>query len=316
MAVANLGDSVATTLRNVSKTIADNVTNDNGFLAHLDKKGNIKKSVSGGREIDEAVMYGTNASVQFYSGYDAFTPPTTQEVVDLATFNWKQLGGFIAISGLEKIQNRGPEQRFDYVETRIKQLTANMKNTFATSLYSLGTGSAGKELGGLQLLVSDDPTAAGTVGGINQVTNTFWRNQYSAAAATTNATIQNRMNLMWLATKRGADQTDLILADNDMYTYYWESLQTRQRFTGEFGDAGGGELAYKKAMVLYDDQCPDKHMYMLNTDYIYFKYAQGRWFEAGDKRTITNADYDVIPLFVAGNLTIANRARSGVIIAS
>lgn len=313
----NLGDSVATTLRNVSKTIADNVTNDNAFLKVLNDKGNVKKSVSGGREIDEAVLYGVNNSVQFYSGYDAFTPPTVQEVIDLATYNWKQLGGFIAISGLEQIQNRGPEQRFDYVETRIKQLRANMSNTFATSLYSVGTGSAGKELGGLQLLVADDPTAAGTVGGINQVTYSFWRNQYSAAAATTSSSIQGRMNTSWLATKRGADQVDLILADNDMYTYYWESLQAKQRFTSDdFGDGGGGDLLYKKARVHYDDQCPDKHMYMLNTDYLFFKYAEGRWFEAGKKRTIQNADYDVIPLFVAGNLTCSNRARQGVIIAS
>lgn len=317
MAFPNLGDSVATTLRNVSKTIADNVTNDNGFLSHLDKKGNIKKSVSGGREIDEAVMYGSNSSVQFYAGYDTFTPPTDQNVVDLATYNWKQLGGFIAISGLEKIQNRGPEQRFDYVETRIKQLKANMSNTFATSLYSLGTGSAGKELGGLQLLVADDSSAAGTVGGINQVTYPFWRNQFSAAAATSDTTIGARMNAMWLATKRGADQVDLILSDDDMYTYYWTSLQAKQRFTTEdFGDGGGGDLLYKKARVLYDDQCPNKHMYMLNTDYLYFKYAEGRWFEPGSKRTISNADYDVIPLFVAGNLTCSNRARQGVIIAS
>jgi hypothetical protein len=315
---ANLGDLISTTLRNVSKSMADNVSHDNGFLAHMDQKGNIKKSVTGGREIDEAVMYGTNNSVQWYDGYDTFTPPTTdQEVVDLATYNWKQIGGFIAVSGKEQMQNRGKEQRFDFVETRIKQLNANMKNTFGTSLYSAGTGSAGKELGGLQLLVSDDPTAAGTVGGINQVTFTFWRNKYSAAAATTSATVQGRMNNMWLQTKRGADQIDLILADDTMYTYYWESLQANQRFMGDnFGDAGGGELRYKKAKVLYDSECPDKHMYMLNTDYLFFKYAEGRWFDVGKNRTIQNADYEVVPLFCMGNLTTSNRALQGVIIAS
>jgi hypothetical protein len=183
---ANLGDLIATTLREVSSGIADNVTNDNGFLAHLNGKNNIKKSITGGREIDEAIMYGSNNSVQWYDGYDTFVPPTSdQEVIDLATYNWKQLGGFVAVSGKELAMNRSEEQRYEFVEVRLKQLTANMKNTFATSLYSLGTGSAGKELGGLQLLIADDPTAAGTVGGINQVTNVFWRNQYSAAAATT-----------------------------------------------------------------------------------------------------------------------------------
>lgn len=314
---ANLGDLVATTLRNVSKNIADNVTNDNSFFRRLNEKGNIKKSVSGGREIDEAVLYGTNSSVQFYDGYDAFTPPTTQEAVDLATFNWKQLGGFVSISGREAMINRGPEQRFDFVETRTKQLIANMQNTFSTSLYSDGTGSAGKELGGLKLLVADDPTAAGTIGGINQVTNTFWRNQYSAAAATTNANINTRMNASWITTKRGRDTPDMILSDSYMYQLYWESLQALQRFTNDsFGDRGGGELKYKSADVVYDDQCPLKHMYLLNTDYLFFKYAEGRWFDVGKNRTIQNADYDVIPVFVMGNLTIGNRARQGVIIAS
>ena len=315
---ANLGDLVATTLRNVSKTIADNVTNDNGFLAHLDAKGNIKKSVSGGREIDEAIMYGTNNSVQWYDGYDTFTPPTSdQEVIDLATFNWKQIGGFIAVSGKEEAMNRSEEQRFDFVETRLKQLSANMKNTFSTSLYSLGTGAAGKELGGLRLIVADDSTAAGTIGGINQVTNTFWRNKFSPAAATTSSTVQGRFNSMWLQTKRGKDQTDLILCDDDFYGYYWASLQVNQRFMGDsFGDAGGGDLMFKKAKVIYDDQCPDKRAYFLNTDYIFLKYAQGRWFDVGKSRQIQNADYSVTPLFCMSNMTVSNRARQGVIIAT
>jgi hypothetical protein len=317
MAAANLGDLVATTLRQVNKNIADNVTNDNSFFRRLNEKGNIKKSVSGGREIDESIMYGTNSSVQFYDGYDTFTPPTDQNVVDLATYNWKQLGGFISISGKESMMNRGPEQRFDFVETRTKQLIANMQNTFSTSLYSDGTGSAGKELGGLKLLIADDPTAAGTIGGINQVTNTFWQNSYSAAAATTNANINSRMNSMWLSTKRGRDNTDMILADSYMYQLYWESLQALQRFSNDgFGDRGGGELKYKSADVVYDDQCPSKHMYFANTDYLFFKYAEGRWFDVGKNRTIQNADYDVVPVFVMGNLTCGNRKRQGVIIAS
>lgn len=262
-------------------------------------------------------MYGSNSSVQFYDGYDAFTPPIDQNVIDLATFNWKQLGGFIAVSGKEAMMNRTQEQRFDFVEVRTKQLIANMQNTFATSLYSDGTASAGKELGGLKLLIADDPTAAGTIGGINQVANTFWRNQFSAAAATTNANINTRMNSMWLSCKRGRDTTDMILTDTVMYQYYWESLQALQRFTNDgYGDRGGGELKYKSADVIYDDQCPAKHMYFINSDYVFFKYADGRWFDVGKNRTIQNADYDVVPVFVMGNLTVANRARQGVVIAS
>lgn len=312
----NVGDLVATTLRNVGPGWADNVTSDNALLHYLKKRGNVRKYAGGGRTIDEAVLHGSNSSVQFYSGYDTFTPPTTgQEVIDLASFNWKQLGGFVAISGLETVQNMEENRRKDWLKARMEQLKANLENTFATSCYSSGTGSGGKELGGLGLLVDDDPTSAGTIGGIDQVANSFWRNQYSAAAATTSSNIKSRMNSMWLATKRGADKVDLILADDVMYTYYWESLQDQVRFkSSEKADAGFDAIAYKSADVLHDGECTSKHMYFLNTKYLAFRYAPGHWFQAGEKRKVTNADYDVIPMFVMGNFTISNRARQGVII--
>jgi hypothetical protein len=317
----DVGDLVATTLRNVSKDIADNVTNDNALLRYLQKGGRIREQRDGGREIDEAVLYGTNSSVQFYDNYDTFTPPTTgQEVIDLAIYAWKQQGGFVSISGKEKKMNAGEYRRFEFAKVRIQQLKANLSNQFATSSYSLGTGSGGKELGGLQLLVQDLPTAAGTVGGINQVTNPFWQNKFSAAVSTDATTILGRMQNMYLQTKRGMDHVDLILADDDMFGYFWSYLGSIQRITSaDRGGSGyeGDELYFKNGIpVVYDDQCPNKHMYFLNTKYLGFKYAPGGWFEQGERRQVTNADYEVIPVFTMGNFTCGNRARQGVIIAS
>jgi hypothetical protein len=51
-----------------------------------------------------------------------------------------------------------------------------MKNKMGAAVYADGTGSGGKEIGGLALLVPDAPTA-GTVGGINRATWAFWRSQ-------------------------------------------------------------------------------------------------------------------------------------------
>lgn len=318
MAAANVGALVATTLRNRRKSLADNVSNHNALLSRMDKKGQIKEVAQGGRTIFEPLIHGSNSSVQFYDGYDTFTPPTvTQETIDGAEYDWKQLGGFVAISGREAVLNSGKAQVIDLVEARIKQLQAQLRNTASTSLYSDGTGSSGKEFGGLRLIVADDPTAAGTVGGINQVTNSFWRNYYSAAAATTKSNIKDRMNAAWLNTIRGQDKVDLILADDDMFNYYWTSLQEQARFTDpKMADAGFTSLKYMSADCVYDDACPDKHMYFLNTDTLAFRYAPNRWFDVGSERQVLNADYSVTPVWVMGNLTCSNRARNGVIIGS
>ena len=84
--------------------------------------------------------------------------------------------------GKELAMNRGKAAVIDLLEARIKHLKANLRNTAAASLYSDGTGSGGKEFGGLKLLIADAPSGAGVVGGIDQAANAFWRNKVSASA--------------------------------------------------------------------------------------------------------------------------------------
>ena len=223
----------------------------------------------------------------------------------------------MAFSGLESIQNRGPEQAIDIVEARIKKLEANLKNQFSTSLFSDGTGSGGKEFGGFRLFVQDNPAAAGTVGGINQVTNAFWRNQVSASATFTTANAMQRMNTLYLQCIRGKEAPDLIAADANTFGVYESTQQQLQRFTSEkLAAAGFLSYRYKGADVVYDDSCPVNRMYFLTTDSFAFRYAKDRWFSVGDTRNVTNADYEVTPIWVAGNLTCNNRALNGVLIAS
>lgn len=318
MAAADLTEFVVASARNWSKKFQDNITLNNAMLNRLEKKGRIVK-ISGGRTIDEALIYPTNGngSIKWYQGYDSFTPPTSSEVLDAAEFQWKQLAGFITISGIEKIQNSGEYKRYDYADARLAALEALMRNAVGLSIFSDGTGSGGKELGGLQLLVADDPTAAGTVGGINQVTFTFWRNQFSPAAATSATNIRDRMDDMYLNTQRGTDVVDLWLADKTMYQYYWSSLQENARYTQtDMADAGFTSIKFMNSDVVFDVNCPSKHMYAINSDTIKLKAAPDRLFDIGKARTIQNADYDVIPAFFAGNFTVNQRNLNGVIIAS
>lgn len=313
MATINIGEIVATTLRNRQGELADNVTNHNALFMRLNKKGNIRP-LDGGRTIVQELEYAENSTVAWYSGYEPLNT-TPQEVFDAAEYDWKQLAGTVSISGLEEVKNSGKEAIINLLDARISNLRKSLRNTASTAIYADGTGSSGKELGGLQLLIDDDPTASATVGGINQNTHIFWRNQYSAAAATSAGNILTRMNSMWLSCIRGTDKPDFIAADDDMYTYFEASLQQNQRFTDASMAAAGFEsLKYKTADVFYDDQCPDKHMYFVNTDYLFLRPHKARQFVPLDDRNSLNQDAKVIPVVWAGNMTCSNRSLQGVII--
>ena len=304
---------VTTTLAGYSKTLADNVTNNNSLLRHIDKKGN--KSPATGRTIVQELEYATNSTTKWYSGYEVLDT-STSNVFTAAEFNYKQLAGNVVISGLEQVENSGPEQIFNLLKSRIRNLEKSLKNTMAAALYADGTGTDSKELGGLQLLVPG--TVGNTVGGINSTTYSFWQNQvydFSTESVTASATtIQTAMNTLWLACIRGADRPDVIVGDTTYFGFYWASLQTNQRFTSdESAAAGFMNLMFMDAPVYYDDQCPATKMYFLNTDYLFLRYAEGREFVPLGEKASVNQDALVMPVAWAGNMAASNRARQGVI---
>ena len=304
---------VTTTLAGYSKTMADNVTNNNALLRHIDRNGN--KSPATGRTIVQELEYAANSTTKWYSGYEVLDT-STSNVFTAAEFNYKQLAGNVVISRLEQVENSGSEQIFNLLKSRIRNLEKSLKNDMATALYADGTGTDSKELGGLQLIVPG--TVGNTVGGINSGTYTFWKNQvydFSTETITASATtIQAAMNALWLACIRGADRPDVIVGDSTYFGFYWASLQTNQRFTSdESASAGFMNLMFMDAPVYYDDQCPSAKMYMLNTDYLFLRFAEGREFVPLGEKASVNQDALVMPVAWAGNLTVSNRARQGVI---
>lgn len=313
---SSFSDIITTTLQGYSGTIADNITNHNALLRQIDRKGN--KQVATGRSIVQEIEFSENSTVAYYSGSETLDT-TAQETFTAAEYNYKQLAGNVVITGLEEIQNSGREAVHNLLKARIKNLERSLKNTVATGLYAAGTGSGGKEIGGLQLLVAD--TNTNTVGGISGNTYSWWRNyvyDFSTNSVTPSATtIGTAMQTAWLNVIRGTDKPDMICADSIYYRYYWDSLLANQRFMDDKGaGAGFTNLVYQgNVPVIYDDQCPASHMYMLNTDFLFLRPAKGREFKPlGDKASV-NQDAIVMPVVWAGNMTTSNRSLQAVICA-
>lgn len=324
MASPNLSEIITTTLRNRSGKLADNVTKNNALLRRLSEKGKVKP-VSGGRTIVQELEYAENSTYKRYSGYELLDIDVS-DVFSAAEFNYAQAAVAVSISGLELLQNSGKEQVIDLLESRIGNAERTMQNNISTDCYSDGTASGGKQIGGLQLLVADTPTS-GTVGGIDRATWTFWQNESfsgvtDGGAAVAAANIQSYMNRVYLNVSRGTDRTDLIIADNNYFRFYWESLQAIQRISSDnMGKAGFMSLKFMDADVVFDGGyqgtsggSPANHMYFLNTNYIYFRPHRDRNMVPLDPdRFATNQDAMVKLIAFAGNMTLANAFLQGVL---
>lgn len=344
MAFANtaVSDAIATEIQSRNKVLADNVTNNNALLRQLKRKGNVK-TVSGGNVIMEELMYTdpTTITANSYSGYELLNVSENSPISG-AQFSFSQYYSSVTISGLQMLQNSGPEQMIDLLEGRHKVAEAQLMNRIDYDLYQDGTGNSGKNLTGLAAAVPDDPTT-GTYGGIPRGTWAFWRPQkYSGVtdggAAVSSANIMQYMTTLALRLVRGSDKPDLFIASANYYGFYVNALQAIQRISSNNGSANagggfgpelefyGGGMAAKVVMgggisgavspTQLTSGATTDHMWTLNTNYLYFRPHRDRNFvPIGGERQAVNQDAIVKFIGWAGNLTCCGSEFQGVLIA-
>lgn len=314
MAFPNVSDILATTIESRTRQIADNVTKNNAILSKLSMRGKIK-TFSGGSKIYQELSFAENSNAGWYSGYDLL-PVGVSDVISAAEYSIKQAAVPVTISGLEQLQNAGREQMIDLMESRLGVAESTIANLISGGLYSDGTGSANKEIDGLNAAVVAAPTT-GTYGGIDRATWTFWRNQIQSAALTA-ANIQENFNGLWAKTVRGMDRPDLIMLDNNLWALYVASLQAQQRFMDpQVGQLGFPALKYMDADVVLDGGiggfCPADTGFFLNCNYIHYRpHSQRNMVPLSpNRRYAVNQDAEVQILGWAGNLTTSGAQFQG-----
>lgn len=324
MASPNISEIVTTTIQSRTGILADNMSKNNALLYMLNKKGKMKK-FSGGDVILQELMYQENTNTQWYSGYDVLNT-AAQDVLTSAQFNIKQASTAVVMSGLEMLQNSGKERIIELAAGRVQNAEISLQNLVAVGLYSDGTANGGKQIDGLAVAVPDDPTT-GTYGGINRATWTFWRSQkYSGVtdggAPTSSANIQTYLNrlirLISLGNPMG--RPDMAVADNNYFNFLMESMQAIQRVTNaSMANAGFENLEYMGIPVVPDGNigggAGTNHLWLLNTNYLFFRPHMDRNFIAEDKIHSINQDATVQYMLWAGNLTCSGSRYQGVLIA-
>ena len=313
-----ISEIITTTLRDRSGDFYDNVTSNNALLTILKNRGLIQTS-SGGRVISKPLYYAENSNFNYYSGGETLDI-SAANVITMAEYDWVQAAVNVTMTGLEERQNSGENALLNLVVAKVENAKATMSNNICNGLYSDGTGSNGKEIGGLQLLVADDPTT-GTVGGLDRATQTWWRNKvYDASVegvTLSSSTIQTAMNSLYLDLIRGNDKPDLIVSSTDYYTFYEDSVQSRERFVDEnMASVGFENYKYKSATVVPENNSgfPTSRMYMLNTKYIGLEAHKDANMTPNDAKESVNQDGFVIPILWMGNMCLTNASLQGVIL--
>ena len=310
---------VSTTFRKHAKEIKNNVSKNNALLGRIMDKKQTRKE-DGGLTIAAPLDYANNGTYQRYSGYDVLNVGAS-DVISAAEYQWRQIAINVVASGLELRTNSGDSRIINLVKARMKNAIRTFKNNFSADLYSDGT--LPNQINGIQALISD--TGTGTVGGIDSSAWAFWRNQVQSAGApiqgggaiTPSATtIESLMLPLWLAQVRGDDQPDLIVADNNYFTFYEQSQTSLKRYTSSDSASGGFvSLKYKKADVIFDggSGIPTNRMYFTNTDYIELVVHQDADLAIMDEMKPYNQDAAVVPILWMGNLVCSNRNLQGVL---
>jgi len=313
-------DIIATTIQSRSGELADNLTQNNAILQRLNSKGNVRP-FSGGNVILEEIFYDdtTTNNANSYSGYEVLNI-SPDSPISAAQFKIAQYAASVTMSGLEMLQNSSKEAIIDLIDGRMQVSEARLLNRISGDLYGDGTGNGGKNVDGLAAAIAVSPTT-GTYGGINRANFTFWRNQITTGA--TSATMLAKMTEAAIKQIRGTDKADLYIAGNNMYQYFVNALQAIQRITTEeSGAAGFASLKFYGGGTSADvvlgggigAQENTNYMYLLNTNYIFFRPHKERNFvPIGGERQAINQDAIVKLYGFAGNMTTSNAQLQGLL---
>lgn len=172
-------------------------------------------------------------------------------------------------------------QLADLMEDKLEDMSEGWDRSFNLMLYRDGTQDA-KQVPGLQSIVLDNPASATVVGGIDQGSNTWWRNRASLGISTASAanqvlvqTLQNEIRQL----RRYGGRPNLWMAGSSFLDWFEQELRAKGNYTLDGWDKGGtidasvADLAFKGIAIKYDPTLDDlgraKFAYVLDTKTIF-----------------------------------------------
>ncbi len=332
-------DILSTTLERYGSKMVANLPRMSPLFKWLDRNGNMADAGFSGRVYRQPLEYGLNTNAMWYWRAEMLRVDETEAYAH-ADYYIRQFGGAVTQVGLDDIINDGKEAQINYFAAKVKTLEKSFQYMLAKSGYYDGTEHDGKGFGGLRQAIPDNPSL-GRLGGLDRATEVdqdgrfWWRSQKIdralaadvppvAAGKAEVRPMTRAFNRMALKINNGPDKCDMSIADSNHFIDFVEEFQEKQYFKDE-KDAGMGFQNVKHLLldcaVINDPVMTEtggtalaNHTFMLNSEYIHWKKAKGRWMTKLPAARHPQQDVTADITVGAGNMTYSNLERQGVVL--
>lgn len=309
---------LSTTLRNYSRKLRINVINAFPTLKWFTSKNRVQYE-DGGYQIVEHLLYGKNTTIKSKTAY-GLMDTTPQEGITVALFDWKEIGGTIAISRKERRQNSGKHQLLSLLKAKTDQAELSIKDAVSTQLFADITSEPATDLTSLLLIVSSTPSTT-TVGTLSGSTYSWWRN-YQADVGSYAASLTDKLRTAFNSCSAGgASFPDALICTQTAFEYYESLGETGKRFINEQKslDLGFTVLTYKGADMFWDASfasgTPEtgESILLINSENARMVIDRDSDFVTTEFIEPENQTASVAKILLMANMTCNNRSKLGIL---
>ena len=315
----NIDNLYTTTWQNMKDSLQDQIYNSTPFWFWM-KDNKRLEAVEGGRFMAEPLIFAKSSNVKFI-GKGSTVRLGDKEFLTEAIYEWRYLADSLVRFGTDDQKKRGKNQIISLMKAKIENAKNSLTDRIEEVLFGADTQGAIDDtlpFHGLQKIIPDDPTAAGTFGGIDQVVNTWWRDQTLNATGKSFTLVGDKLMREILndcSNNKRQERPDLILSGEKPYRLYEENLTTMHIVdNSRLADAGFETIRFKGIDMVWSPSCADTRMYLPNTRYLKFKYDPQMNFDMTSWKEIPDQVNDrAAQIVLAGNLCTGRRRVHGVI---
>lgn len=280
----------------ISESSADNIYDSNPLMLHLKEKGSVMED--GGIHIQLPITHKKLGAGGSFNKYDVLdTTPTDSETAAKWLWKWYYVNSIV--SKTELLTNEGKSQAVNLVKAKVKNAQAKMRDLVGSGIYSTD-GDSATGVNGLRLTVS----SSGTAGGIATSDFSGWAGKISTSTVLALSTLESAL----LQPSIGSDEPDIMVCTKPIFKKFWALLQANQRFGAEEVAKGGFKyLLFNYVPVFHDAHVPSKHLFLLNSRWLYFYVHRNANMVMEKIGPVANQAVHVDRLLLGCNLATDNR---------
>lgn len=291
------------------KRKAANQWSEQALLRWLNKLGGIKRQ-SFGTAIEIPLDYTRNAQAGFLATDMATVTLVKTEVLTAASFSSGRLGVPITWSFEDEAKNDSDAKKIDFVAALLDNAKETHDYLLEQALFTTST----EGVLGLQTLVKDTD-GAGTVGGINSSTETWWKNNFDTYASN-GSDIEAALTEADNETSKGSGSksgVNLIVSGAEANAIYEAQLQANQRYidTSE-GSAGFKTLAFRQKPYIFS-QHGGTNIFGINTKSLFVVVHSQAYMTRGETYELENQFATSTKMFTMVQAVVNNRSRQFVL---